>query len=129
MGNGGEIFVFDMGAPVKIIDLAHKMIHLSGLIPNKDIEIKIIGLRPGEKLYEELLTDSSVSLPTYHQKILIATDIPLKYQEVELVYNQLIKYALTGNDKLAVKLLKKIVKEYISNNSKYEILDYENYKI
>src|SRR5690606_37457800 len=74
MGNGGEIYIFDMGKPVKIIDLAHKMIKLAGFVPDKDIQIKTIGLRPGEKLYEELLNDSAKTLPTHHEKIMIAQE-------------------------------------------------------
>ena len=72
MGNGGEIFIFDMGQPVKILDLANKMIRLAGFTPDKEIKIEIIGLRPGEKLYEELLNDTSKTLPTHNEKILIA---------------------------------------------------------
>ena len=75
MGSGGEIYIFDMGKPVKIIDLARKMIRMAGLQPDKDIKIEFVGLRPGEKLYEELLNDSSKTLPTHHEKIMIAIEV------------------------------------------------------
>ena len=86
MGNGGEIFVFDMGKSVKIVDLAKKMIRLSGFVPFKDIEIKFTGLRPGEKLYEELLNDLENTLPTHHEKIMIAK---VRENDFELVKNEL----------------------------------------
>jgi FlaA1/EpsC-like NDP-sugar epimerase len=79
MGNGGEIFIFDMGQPVKIINLARKMILLAGLVPDKDIKIKIVGLRPGEKLYEELFDESSKTLPTHNENILIVEDSCMEY--------------------------------------------------
>ena len=75
MGKGGEIYIFDMGKPVKIIDLAKKMIRLAGFVPDKDIAIKIVGLRPGEKLYEELLNDSAKNLATHHEKITVAEEV------------------------------------------------------
>jgi FlaA1/EpsC-like NDP-sugar epimerase len=122
MGNGGEIFVFDMGESVKIIDLARKMIKLSGLQEGKDIEIKVTGLRPGEKLYEELLSHEENTIPTYHPKILIA-----KVRENEdSIKNEIDNLILLFNDqnnREIVKLMKKIVPEYISNNSEYESLD------
>jgi FlaA1/EpsC-like NDP-sugar epimerase len=90
MGNGGEIYIFDMGEPVKIIDLAKKMIRLAGFIPDKDINIKIIGLRPGEKLFEELLNDASKTLPTHNNQILIAQDSWDDYEEVKESITELI---------------------------------------
>ncbi len=124
MGNGGEIFVFDMGQPVAIADLAKKMIRLYGLIPNIDVNITYSGLRPGEKLYEELLNDEENTTQTYHDKILIA-----KVREVslELVQNstmELEHILSTSNDEMMlVSKMKELVPEYISNNSIYERLD------
>ena len=82
MGKGGEIFVFDMGESVKIADLAKKMIRLAGLMPDKDIEIAYTGLRPGEKLYEELLNDQENTVPTHHEKIMIGKVRPAVYEEI-----------------------------------------------
>ena len=122
MGNGGEIFVFDMGESVKIIDLARKMIKLSGLVEGKDIEIKVTGLRPGEKLYEELLAKDENTLATHHPKILIAkvreSDITIKSKIEELIS----LYNLQNNQNI-VKLMKEIVPEYKSNNSEFSTLD------
>jgi FlaA1/EpsC-like NDP-sugar epimerase len=123
MGNGGEIFVFDMGKPVKIIDLAKRMIQLSGFQPYKDIDIKIIGLRPGEKLYEELLSDSSTTLPTHHQKIMIAKDTPLDYEVVLNCIIEIAAVAHTENDAAVVRKIKLLVPEFISKNSVFELLD------
>ncbi|WP_415180913.1 polysaccharide biosynthesis protein [Nonlabens sp.] len=123
MGNGGEIFVFDMGKPVKIMDLAKRMIQLSGFKPYTDIDIKIIGLRPGEKLYEELLSDSSTSMPTHHQKIMIAKDQAISYKDV---LNHIIEIAAAAqqeNDVFLVGKIKQLVPEYISKNSVFELLD------
>lgn len=123
MGNGGEIYVFDMGKPVKIMDLAIRMIKLSGLIPNKDINIKVTGLRPGEKLYEELLADSSINLPTHHEKIMVAKDLPKPFSEIKPKYETLIKVSLRGEEEKVVMILKEIVVEYKSENSKFSFLD------
>lgn len=123
MGKGGEIFIFDMGKPVKILDLAKKMIRLAGFIPGKDIEIKIIGLRPGEKLYEELLNDSSKTLPTHNRKIMIAEEICDDYLLIQTAINDLLLE--TGNylhDDI-VSRMKKIVPEFKSMNSVFETLD------
>lgn len=128
MGKGSEIFVFDMGKPVKIMDLAKRMIKLSGFVPNKDIKIEVTGLRPGEKLYEELLANTSENMPTHHEKILIAKDTPVDYQTIQRHIENLIKYATAGNEDKVVKQLKKIVTNYISNNSKFGFLDFENEK-
>lgn len=122
MGNGGEIFVFDMGEPIKIIDLAKKMIKLSGLEEGKDIEIKVTGLRPGEKLYEELLSKEENTVPTHHPKILIAKVRNSDY-ETKIDIDTLIQLFDSQNNVEIVKLMKKIVPEYISNNSEFENLD------
>ncbi len=123
MGKGGEIFIFDMGAPVKIIDLARKMIRLAGFIPDKDIIIKIIGLRPGEKLYEELLNDASRNLPTHNEKILIAHETMIKYDEIDKSILELIETAKLKSNHAIVTKMKKIVPEYKSLNSIYQELD------
>lgn len=124
MGHGGEIFVFDMGEPVKILDLAVRMIKLSGLQPYSDIDIEFTGLRPGEKLYEELLNDSSQTMPTHNKKIMIAMDEPPNYNQINEKIKKLIKKALKDNDKQEiVKLLKNIVPEFKSKNSVFEVLD------
>jgi len=120
MGNGGEIYVFDMGESVRIVDLARKMILLHGLEPGKDIEIKITGLRPGEKLFEELLADTETTLPTHHPKILIAktrhiTD-EFEHLMKELIENQ-------SNIMFSVSVMKQIVPEFKSKNSLFQQLD------
>ena len=123
MGNGGEIFVFDMGESVRIYDLAKKMIKLSGLELNKDIEIREIGLRPGEKLYEELLAIKENTKETHHPKILIAATKPQNHKEILVKFEEL-KHALLYEDNLkVVASIKKIVPEFISNNSIFASLD------
>ncbi len=123
MGQGGEIFVFDMGESVKIYDLAKKMVKLSGLQLNKDIEIKEVGLRPGEKLYEELLAVRENTKNTHHPKILIAEVDSHSYKSVMHSFEDL-QVAMQGTDNLAlVGCLKKIVPEFISNNSIFASLD------
>lgn len=123
MGKGGEIYIFDMGKPVKIIDLAKKMIRLAGFVPDKDIMIKIIGLRPGEKLYEELLNDSSKTLPTHHEKIMIAQEIYDDFDKLKLLITDLISIAHQYSSENIVSRMKTIVPEFISLNSNFEILD------
>ncbi|MFM1914254.1 MAG: hypothetical protein RIR51_2107, partial [Bacteroidota bacterium] len=125
MGGGGEVFVFDMGESVKIIDLAKKMITLSGLTLGKDIEIKITGLRPGEKLYEELLSNDENTLPTHHDKILIAKVNTLSHSEIEIALSDLESLIQFGSHFQIVSKLKEIIPEYLSNNSIYENLDKE----
>lgn len=122
MGEGGEIFVFDMGESVKIIDLAKKMIQLSGLEIGKDIEIKITGLRPGEKLYEELLAKDENTLPTHHPQILKAK---IRVEEMETIHliDELIGLFEAQENENIVSKMKQIVPEYISNNSEFESLD------
>ena len=123
MGNGGEIYIFDMGEAVKIIDLAKKLIKLAGFIPYKDIDIKVVGLRPGEKLYEELLSDKSTTLPTYNDKIMISKVENFSHTEVCHHVNQLISIAKTENKYSIVKKMKDIVPEFKSMNSDYEVFD------
>lgn len=123
MGKGGEIFVFDMGEPVKIKDLAIKMIKLSGFEPEIDIKLKYTGLRPGEKLYEELLSDGTKNLPTPHEKIMVSMDPHMEFEDIECLANKITKAALRRDQIEVVKLLKKMVPEFISNNSIFEKLD------
>ena len=124
MGKGGEIFVFDMGEPVKIYDLAVKMIKLSGLTLGTDIKIVETGLRSGEKLYEELLSNAESTLPTHHPKILIAKVREYKDEEIVSVFGKLGYAALNGaTDRDLVILLKGLIPEYKSQNSVYEELD------
>jgi FlaA1/EpsC-like NDP-sugar epimerase len=124
MGNGGEIFVFDMGESVKIVDLARKMIKLSGLEPDEDIKIEYAGLRPGEKLYEELLNNAENTLPTYHDKILIAQTRTIAFEQLSVQIDALIgpaKRQESVND--VVRAMKQLVPEFVSNNSEFEKLD------
>jgi FlaA1/EpsC-like NDP-sugar epimerase len=123
MGNGGEIYIFDMGKPVKIIDLARKMIKLAGFTPEKDIKIAIVGLRPGEKLYEELLNNTSKTLPTYHEKIMIAEEILDDFETLNVAINGLIASANCFNNDEMVAKMKQIVPEFKSMNSTFELLD------
>lgn len=123
MGKGGEIYVFDMGQAVKIIDLAKKMIQLSGLTLGKDIQIEFTGLRPGEKLFEELLANNENTIPTHHQKILIAKVKEYNFETISAEINSLIKLFDSQNNKAIVQKMKLLVPEYISNNSVYEQLD------
>ena len=119
-GNGGEIFVFDMGKPVKIADLAKRMINLSGA---KDVEIKYTGLRAGEKLYEELLNNEESTKPSFNDKIRIAIVREYNYNEVVKSIGDLIEISKSYNEMATVKKMKEIVPEYKSNNSIYEKLD------
>jgi FlaA1/EpsC-like NDP-sugar epimerase len=123
MGNGGEIYIFDMGEPVKILDLAKKMIRLAGFIPDKDIDIKIIGLRPGEKLFEELLNDTSKTLPTHNVKILIAQESISDFNEVKESLSELITITKKNTSLEVVAQMKRIVPEFKSMNSEYQTLD------
>lgn len=120
MGQGGEIFVFDMGQPVRIADLAERMIKLSGA---KNVKIKFTGLRDGEKLYEEVLNDKETTLPTFHPKIKIASVREYDYTEVCKEIEQLIENADIADDMATVALMKKMVPEFRSQHSKYEALD------
>ena len=116
MGEGGEIFIFDMGESVKIFNLAKNMIKLSGLRYPEDIDIKITGLRPGEKLYEELLANGENTIPTYHKKIMIGKVRELDYSFVRTKIDELCVNNMFFNGD-TVKLMKEIVPEFISNNS------------
>ena len=124
MGEGGEVFVFDMGKSVKIVDLAKKMIQLSGFVPDKDIKIEFTGLRPGEKLYEELLTKNENTIPTYHEKILIAKTRVYDFNEIQTQIGQLIQLAEShAGFEVIVQEMKVLVPEFISKNSAFEQLD------
>ena len=123
IGKGGEIFVFNMGNSVKIVDLAKKMILLSGLKENRDIKIIFTGLRPGEKLFEELLADNENTLPTHHAQILIGKVREYDYEEVKEIINELIKSFNTQNNELIVQRMKDLVPEFKSNNSVFQKLD------
>jgi FlaA1/EpsC-like NDP-sugar epimerase len=125
MGKGGEIFIFDMGESVKIYDLAKNMIKLSGLRFPDDIDIKITGLRPGEKLYEELLANGEDVLPTYHKKIMISKVRELNYSEVRSKIDELCVSNMFFNGD-TVFLMKEIVPEYVSSNSEFCKLDGPN---
>lgn len=123
MGEGGEIFIFDMGKSVKIIELAKKMIRLSGLVPHQDIAIEFSGLRPGEKLYEELLNDLENTMPTHHEKIMVAQVREYHFQTISKHISELIKLSCEYKDRQVVVKMKEIVPEFKSNNSIYEELD------
>lgn len=123
MGNGGEIYLFDMGESIKIIDLAKNMIRLSGLEPDKDIEIKFTGLRPGEKLYEELLTAGEKLQPTHHPQILISKEEENDANKILGRVDEIISLYGKQNNMELVKILKDLIPEYISNNSTFETLD------
>lgn len=124
MGNGGEVFVFDMGEPVKIADLAKKMIRLYGMVPNIDINITYIGLRPGEKLYEELLTDGENTVKTYHEKIMIAKVREVDEAAISNCFNSLSGFVdQVTEEAVLVSKMKEFVPEFVSNNSVFEDLD------
>lgn len=123
MGKGGEVFVFDMGEPVKIFDLAKRMIKLSGLTLDRDIDIVISGLRPGEKLYEELLSNEESTIPTYHPKIMMAKVISDDYEHLKTRIEEIKPTLSKADNETIVRLLKELVEEYISQNSTYESLD------
>ena len=122
MGKGGEIFVFEMGQSVKIVDLAKKMIQLSGLEIGKDIELEFTGLRPGEKLFEELLANEENTIPTHHQKILIANTRVETAEQMQRIQT-LVELCVQQENTAIVTQMKKIVPEFISNNSEYQKLD------
>lgn len=126
MGKGGEIYIFDMGKSVKIIDLAKKMIKLSGLTLGQDIQIVFTGMRPGEKIKEELLADQENTMPTYHPKIMIASVRTYDFLQAANNIAELLKTYKDQNDDLMVAKMKSIVPEFISQNSKFESLDYQS---
>jgi FlaA1/EpsC-like NDP-sugar epimerase len=123
MGNGGEIYIFDMGKPVKIYDLARKMIKLAGFTPDVDIKIDVVGLRPGEKLYEELLNDSARTIRTHHEKIMIAQEKEEQFEELHQDIIELISGSVVYDNEAIVAQMKKIVPEFKSMNSTFEVLD------
>lgn len=123
MGEGGEIYVFDMGKPIKIVDMARKMIQIAGLIENKDIKIVYTGLRPGEKLYEELLATSELTLPTYNEKIKIAKVRTYGFEETARSIEELLENNTHHKNKEIVLKMKSIVPEFKSNNSVFDELD------
>ena len=123
MGQGGEIYIFEMGKPVKIADMAKRMIELSGFVPGKDISIAYTGLRPGEKLYEELLSNKENTLPTSHDKIRVAKVREYDYAEVVPKLNELNELAVRVNIPDMVRLMKAIVPEFVSRNSEFEKYD------
>ena len=127
MGQGGEIFIFDMGESVLIKDLAEKMIRLSGLTPGVDIEIKYTGLRPGEKLYEELLNQSETTLATHHPKILKAKVAEMEFEILLPAIDALVDACMRQDNTMLVKSMKALVPEFISNNSEYTLLDKRNH--
>lgn len=126
MGKGGEIFVFDMGKPVKIVNLARKMIKLAGLQPGVDIDIVYTGLRPGEKLYEELLNSDELTLPTHHEKISIARVVKHDYVDACMAIDKLFELNKESDNMAVVRQMKVIVPEFVSKNSPYEELDEES---
>ena len=128
MGKGGEIYIFDMGTPVKIVDLAKNMIRLAGFNPDSDISIRFTGLRPGEKLYEELLASEEHTLPTHHEKIRVAQVREGNYEEIEQHIQELLRYAHRDAEQDVVRSMKQIVPEFISNNSPFQLLDKQTNK-
>lgn len=130
MGKGGEIFVFDMGKPVRILDMAERMIKLCGLKPYIDIPIQITGLREGEKLYEELLNDGETTLPTYNPKIMVNRVVKHNFKEVTRILDEIeVSMKISDSDDTLVQLLKQLIPEYKSSNSKYEKLDTKQVKV
>lgn len=131
MGKNGEIYVFDMGEPVRIDDMARRMIQLAGFVPNRDIQIVYTGLRPGEKLYEELLNNSEHTKPTRHEKIMVADVREYDFRAVVKDFDQLVKSARKMNEIETVQLMKNLVPEFLSQNSIYaeldKKLDYKDY--
>lgn len=123
IGNGSEIYIFDMGSPIRIYDLAEKMILLSGYIPHKDIQIVVTGLRPGEKLNEELLSSKEDCKPTYNKKITIGNGRHYNYQEANYKITEMLENLSFESDEMIVARMKDLDREYISQNSRYELLD------
>ena len=123
MGKGGEVFVFDMGKSVKIVELARKMIRLANLVPNRDIKIEYSGLRPGEKLFEELLNNQENTMPTHHEKIMIGRVREYVFNEIDDQLHRLLEHAADNDEHAVVMQMKLMVPEYKSKNSKFEALD------
>src|ERR1035437_3882964 len=124
-GNTGEIYVFDMGSPVKIVDLAKRMIELAGYIPYKDIKIEFIGLRPGEKLYEELLNDKETTIPTEHEKITVAKVTKYQFENVLSAVQMMIDFSNKVKIECTIKAMKELVPEFKSKNSPFSAYDSE----
>ncbi len=124
-GKSGEIYVFDMGQPVKIVDLAYRMIEMAGLVPGKDIKVEFIGLRPGEKLFEELLNNKEETLPTQHEKILVAKVREYDFEAVSASIEDMIRLAMDVDIQETVLSMKRLVPEFKSKNSPFEALDIE----
>ncbi len=124
MGIGGEIYIFDMGKSVKIVDLAKRMISLAGLVPDEDIKIVFSGLRPGEKLYEELLNDQENTMATHHEKIMIGKVRVYPFNAIEKQVRTLLDFALANDNHQVVTLMKAMLPEFKSKNSKYEEYDH-----
>ncbi|HBX89619.1 MAG TPA: polysaccharide biosynthesis protein, partial [Marinilabiliaceae bacterium] len=122
MGNGGEIFVFDMGEPVRIADMAEKMIKLSGLRLGEDIDIVYTGLRPGEKLYEELLASKENTKATYHEKIMIANVKQCKYHTTNLQVKELLEAIYNESEEMVVARMREMVPEFNPQNERYRKL-------
>ena len=122
-GKSGEIYVFDMGNPVKILDLARRMIEMAGLVPDVDIKIEFTGLRPGEKLFEELLNIKEKTLPTEHEKITVASVRLYEFKEVEVRIKHIVECAYVEDISDMIKDMKSLVPEYKSQNSPFEIFD------
>jgi FlaA1/EpsC-like NDP-sugar epimerase len=118
MGNGGEIFVFDMGKPVKILDVARQLIRLSGLEPDRDIKIEFTGLRPGEKLYEELFSDNEPKLPTYHPKINIAKVEPIDYTLILKKVDEILPHIYDLKGREIIEAMQEMIPRYVS---RYEL--------
>lgn len=125
MGKGGEIFIFDMGKPVKILDLAKNIIRLSGFTPDREIKILFSGLRPGEKLYEELLNDKERTMPTHHPKIMIAKVRDYPFSDAKQMVDSLVELYHEGNRRAVVRAMKEFIPEFISNNSVYRTIDFD----
>ena len=123
LGKGSDIFIFDMGKPVRIADMARQMIRLSGLQPDEDIQIKYTGLRPGEKLYEELLYQKENTTSTDNPKIFRAKSISIDFEEIRQSIDRLIEMACTDNKQETVRMMKAIAPDYVSQHSIYEKLD------
>ena len=123
MASSNQIFVFDMGESVKIDELARRMISLAGFVPDVDISIKYTGLRPGEKLYEEVLSDEENTLPTNHNRIRVAKVRDYDYEEAKIVADELERLSRMVDVPSVVRLMKKTVPEFISRNSQFEIYD------
>jgi len=122
-GKSGEIYVFDMGEPVKIIDLARKMIEMAGLIPEVDIQIEFTGLRPGEKLYEELLNDKETTMPTENEKITVAQVRQYNFEEVSEKIKKAVESAYVVDIPCSIRAMKDLIPEFRSQNSPWEVYD------